>query len=134
MTRAVDRTKELRECVDRLGPAASPRKPRHPPDAFVQSASAVLASVNRLHDFLLKVRKAYLSTAAVSAQRRPEQQAGLEFWEGVKSLTDAERDEIDFMVKINLKKMLESIRALELANQSTAALRVESVSYTSRQI
>jgi hypothetical protein len=84
----------------------------------MESAIAVLASINRLNAFLFKIRKAYLSTAASTSQRRVEQKEGLEFWESVKSLSEAERDEIDFMVKVNFKKLLESIKTLEQANKS----------------
>ena len=73
--------------------------------------------------FLASIRRAYLdlsstSTAAHSKARTEIDPAkGLAAWEGVRWFTDRERDEVDFGVKIALKRSVDRVRELESAEQ-----------------
>lgn len=44
---------------------------------------------------------------------------GLAAWEGVRWLSDRERDEVDFGVQVALKRSVDRVRELEAAERST---------------
>lgn len=74
-------------------------------------------SIGAVIEFLQSIRRPYLS-ADNSIGRRPDSsQKGsddpLQFWKGVSSLTDKERDEIEFQVKVMIKRCLGRIKELE---------------------
>lgn len=74
-------------------------------------------------NFLSSIRRAYLdlgsstssstSTAAPPKRTLDPSKKGLAAWEGVRWLTDKERDEIDFAVKVALRKSVDRVRQLE---------------------
>lgn len=72
--------------------------------------------------FLYSIRRAYLdlgssSSHQASIPRHIDTSKGLQAWEGVRWLSDKERDEIDFGVKIALRKSVDRVRELEGAEQ-----------------
>lgn len=72
-------------------------------------------------NFLSSIRRAYLdlgSSTSSNAAAPPKRtwdpsKKGLAAWEGVRWLTDKERDEIDFAVKVALRKSVDRVRQLE---------------------
>ena len=68
--------------------------------------------------FLSSIRRAYLdlsSSSSSSASRsvKVDPSKGLGAWEGVRWLSDRERDEVDFGVKIALGRSVDRVRQLE---------------------
>ena len=70
--------------------------------------------------FLHSIRRAYLDLSAASthqaasaAPRTLDASKGLAAWEGVKWLSDRERDEIDYGIKVALRKSVDRVRELE---------------------
>lgn len=77
----------------------------------LKSFQVFLASIRRAY---LDVSSSHASTSAQNKQQRTlDPSQGLQAWQGVKWLSDRERDEIDFGVKVALKKSLEGVRQLE---------------------
>lgn len=71
-----------------------------------------------LLDFLRAIRRPYLVNSAkgssAAARRVPAAAAGsLDAWRQVTALTDEERDEIEFQVRLTIKRCLARIRELE---------------------
>lgn len=68
-------------------------------------------------EFLQSIRRPYLSTESGSGRRKRdgemEGKDALESWKGVTGLTDKERDEIEFQVKVMIKRCLARIKELE---------------------
>lgn len=70
-------------------------------------------------NFLTSIRRAYLDLGASSSSHQTTQPRtidttkGLAAWEGVRWLSDRERDEIDFGVKVALRKSVDRVRELE---------------------
>lgn len=68
-------------------------------------------------DFLQSIRRAYLSLDGGSGMRSKSTERGdksaLDAWKGVTSLSDKERDEIEFQVKVMVKRCLGRIQELE---------------------
>ena len=84
--------------------------------SFVQATN-----IHQLSKFLKSIRRAYLdlsssftSTSRTAASKRSlDLSKGLAAWEGVRWLSDRERDELDFQAKLILKRCMERIRDLE---------------------
>jgi syntaxin 18 len=78
-------------------------------------------------NFLSSIRRAYLdlgSSTSSNAAAPPKRtldpnKTGLAAWEGVRWLTDKERDEIDFAVKVALRKSVDRVRQLEQLEKGT---------------
>ncbi|KAK4055213.1 hypothetical protein OIV83_000493 [Microbotryomycetes sp. JL201] len=104
------------------------------PDAWTRQAEQIATNLRSFAQFLHSIRRAYLDlNASSSAQQQQQQQQaqhagsahthanqrqldpakGLQAWEGVKWLSDRERDEIDYGVKVALRKSVERVRQLE---------------------
>lgn len=96
-------------------------------DAWTKQAEQVATNLKSFTAFLASIRRAYLdlsstSTAAHSKARTEIDPAkGLAAWEGVRWFTDRERDEVDFGVKIALKRSVDRVRELESAEQARIA-------------
>ncbi|KAK0621720.1 hypothetical protein B0T17DRAFT_493823 [Bombardia bombarda] len=95
-------------------------------DEFLKDAHRISSLVGRLHSELLKLRQAYLSTAAPRKThlRTPSRAALPE----PLSLTDRDREEIDADAKMTLRDLNARIRALEDAEnlrQNTQAALIQ---------
>ncbi|GAA5980237.1 hypothetical protein JCM10908_001583 [Rhodotorula pacifica] len=136
-----DRTSEFRELVQAKEKAYPPTKRqrvkfgshRQGPDAsridpWTKQADQVATNLRSFANFLSSIRRAYLdlgSSSSSSSQhtsnhgsnaqpkRNLDTSKGLAAWEGVRWLTDKERDEIDFAVKVALRKSVDRVRQLE---------------------
>lgn len=68
-------------------------------------------------DFLQSIRRAYLSIDGGSSVRSKSAErvdkSALDSWKGVTSLSDKERDEIEFQVKVMIKRCLGRVKELE---------------------
>ncbi|GAA5922352.1 Ufe1p [Sporobolomyces koalae] len=157
---STDRTREWKELVQTHERQTAPRQ-RHkfpssstspnsdsPVDPWTRQAHQVATNLRSFDNFLVSIRRAYLdlgnaSAAASSAAPVPARdfdpsKPGLEQWQGVKWLTDKERDEIDFAVKVALRKSVERVRDLEqlelvrVANEKRSASSIGSSSGISR--
>ncbi|GAA5949646.1 hypothetical protein JCM3765_002739 [Sporobolomyces pararoseus] len=131
-TTCTDRTLEFKQlvasrCKDSSIPRQQPNSSTPTPtrDAWTVQAQQVATNLRSFNNFLASIRRAYLdlggqSNSSTSSQPSRGQlgQGGLlEQWQGVKYLTDKERDEIDFSVKIALRKSVERVRQLEQLEQ-----------------
>ncbi|GAA5838305.1 hypothetical protein JCM5353_006845 [Sporobolomyces roseus] len=95
----------------------------HSNDAWTKQATQVATNLTTFAQFLSSIRRPYLdlSSSSVSSSTTnstargglDQTKQGFAQWEGVKSLSDRERDEIDFSVKIALKKSVDRVRELE---------------------
>ncbi|KAM0793467.1 hypothetical protein ACM66B_000910 [Microbotryomycetes sp. NB124-2] len=134
---ADDRTREFREAVHQrqLKYPNSIRKHRQQqqhssePDAWTRQAEQIATNLRSFAQFLHSIRRAYLDLSASSSAQQQQQQGtsaaaahhqrqfdpskGLQAWEGVKWLSDRERDEIDYGVKVALRKSVDRVRQLE---------------------
>lgn len=93
-----------------------------------------VTNLRTLSAFLSSVRRAYLDLSSSSSntnqstprQRQPpSQQAGnsiLSAWDGVKHLTNRDRDEIDYSVKLALRKSVDRVRELEQLEKGQSPL------------
>ena len=54
---------------------------------------------------------------ASASSRQLDPSKGLEAWSGVKYLTDRERDEVDYQMKMVIKKCLDQIKELSQAER-----------------
>ncbi|KAK4057580.1 hypothetical protein OIO90_001225 [Microbotryomycetes sp. JL221] len=130
----VDRTNEFKEAVQQRQPSKHRKPPPHAPhepDAWTIQAEQIANNLRSFAQFLHSIRRAYLdlnaSAAAAAAasssssttnqldssSRHLDKSKGLQAWEGVKWLSDRERDEIDFGVKVALRKSVDRVRQLE---------------------
>ncbi|GAA6032783.1 hypothetical protein JCM8097_000786 [Rhodosporidiobolus ruineniae] len=125
---AIDRTLEFREAVKTKEVAYPPSKrPRvkfgsgeKSEDAWTRQAEQVAHNLRSFLSFLASIRRAYLDLGSSSShhhssaqQRNLDPSKGLAAWEGVRYLTDRERDEIDFGVKVAIRKSVDRVRELE---------------------
>lgn len=82
-------------------------------------------SIASVVDFLQSIRRAYLSLDAGPSIRSKAAERGdhgaLDAWKGVTSLTDKERDEIEFQVKVMIKRCLGRIQELEKGEEGKSA-------------
>ncbi|GAA5883924.1 hypothetical protein JCM3774_005250 [Rhodotorula dairenensis] len=131
-----DRTEEFKQLVQAkeqaYPPAKRPRTKfgprRHGPDApkldpWTRQADQVATNLRSFANFLASIRRAYLDLGSSHAststgggglpKRNLDPSKGLAAWEGVRWLTDKERDEIDFAVKVALRKSVDRVRQLE---------------------
>ncbi|GAA6059850.1 hypothetical protein JCM10212_007055 [Sporobolomyces blumeae] len=135
MALSTDRTLEFRECANEKAKAFPPSKRprtttsdrRRDDDEWTKQANQVATNLRTFDQFLASIRRAYLDLSSTSAssslashrqqqqqpQRTIDQSQGLAAWQGVKWLTDRERDEIDFAVKVALRKSVDRVRQLE---------------------
>lgn len=88
-----------------------------------------------LASFLHSIRRAYLDLGASSSASNPllahrdqppprqlDLSKGLQAWEGVRWLSDRERDEIDFAVKVAIRKSVDRVRELEALEKGARTL------------
>ncbi|GAA6047298.1 hypothetical protein JCM3770_001874 [Rhodotorula araucariae] len=140
---AVDRTLEFREAVKAKEQAYPPTKrqrlkfgshragPDAQDDAWTKQAEQIATNLRSFAAFLTSIRRAYLDLGSSSSnphahhQQQPARQLdpskGLSAWEGVRWLTDRERDEIDFAVKVALRKSVDRVRELEALEKARLA-------------
>lgn len=132
----MDRSAEFKELVQAKEQQYPPAKRqrvkfghlRQGPDApkldpWTRQADQVATNLRSFANFLSSIRRAYLdlgsstssstSTAAPPKRTLDPSKKGLAAWEGVRWLTDKERDEIDFAVKVALRKSVDRVRQLE---------------------
>ncbi|KWU45439.1 hypothetical protein RHOSPDRAFT_28818 [Rhodotorula sp. JG-1b] len=130
----MDRTAQFKELVQAKEQAYPPSKRqrvkfghlRQGPDApkldpWTRQADQVATNLRSFANFLSSIRRAYLdlgSSTSSNAAAPPKRtldpsKKGLAAWEGVRWLTDKERDEIDFAVKVALRKSVDRVRQLE---------------------
>ncbi|BGO92887.1 hypothetical protein NBRC10512_008007 [Rhodotorula toruloides] len=129
---ATDRTAEFKEAVRAKEHAQPPTKrqrvkfgrarqgPEGQEDAWTRRAEQVATNLRSFSNFLASIRRAYLDLGSSShpsshnpPQRNLDPSKGFAAWEGVRWLTDRERDEIDFAVKVALRKSVDRVRELE---------------------
>ncbi|SGY35660.1 BQ5605_C002g01788 [Microbotryum silenes-dioicae] len=132
---AINRTNEFHEAVRSLGArypppsqassskskAARATPSPHADDAWTKQAEQVASNLQSFASFLHSIRRAYLDLGSTSSSahhahhppRAIDTSKGLAAWEGVKWLNDRERDEIDFGVKVALRKSVDRVRQLE---------------------
>ncbi|GAA6001785.1 hypothetical protein JCM10207_002319 [Rhodosporidiobolus poonsookiae] len=128
MAAAVNRTLEFKEAVQAKEQAYPPAKrqrvkfgrhrlgPDSQDDAWTTQAEQVATNLRSFNSFLASIRRAYLdlgSSHHSSQPRAVDPAKGLAAWEGVRWLNDRERDEIDFGVKVALRKSVDRVRELE---------------------
>ncbi|KZT62895.1 hypothetical protein CALCODRAFT_425438 [Calocera cornea HHB12733] len=96
-------------------------------DAYLQEAYAILEHINTLNSMLTSIRHAYLSVDSGSGFSGPSRR-GKAFdvqekqgWEGVKRLTNQERDEIDLQAKVIMKRCMDRVKALEALEAKRAS-------------
>ncbi|GAA5915939.1 hypothetical protein JCM8208_003671 [Rhodotorula glutinis] len=139
---AEDRTLEFREAVKAKEHAFPPNKRqrvkfgphRSGPDAaldpWTQQADQVATNLRSFLGFLASIRRAYLDLGSSASNphahhqqpaRQLDASKGLAAWEGVRWLTDRERDEIDFAVKVALRKSVDRVRQLESLEKARLA-------------
>ncbi|GAA6021372.1 hypothetical protein JCM11491_004764 [Sporobolomyces phaffii] len=133
-TTASDRTQEFRQLVaererqhpPRRGAPSSPTPPPRSSDAWTVQANQVATNLRSFNNFLSTIRRAYLDLGGSHAHHSAARDAApaaaptgglLEHWHGVKHLSDKERDEIDFSVKVALRKSVDRVRQLEQLEQ-----------------
>ncbi|MCO5565664.1 hypothetical protein L7F22_019338 [Adiantum nelumboides] len=88
-------------------------------EEWFNEAVKIQRAIVSINDFQRAIRKPYLATTTSSA--RPQSRASandssknsLDSWRGVQNLNDKERDEIEFQVKITIKRCLARIKELE---------------------
>ncbi|KAM0756577.1 hypothetical protein T439DRAFT_376746 [Meredithblackwellia eburnea MCA 4105] len=143
---STDRTNEFREALkskqSKLSPTTSGSTPTVrvkfgkakraatlPPgapleDNWSKQAEQVATNLRSFSAFLVSIRRAYLDLGSSSnpnpnshPPRSLDTSKGLQAWEGVKWLNDRERDEIDFGVKVALRRSVDRVRELEAAEK-----------------
>lgn len=89
-------------------------------EEWFNEAVKIQRAIVSINDFQRAIRKPYLATTTSSAARPQSRNSGndgsknpLDAWRGVQNLTDKERDEIEFQVKITIKRCLGRIKELE---------------------
>jgi len=112
---------------------SNPSSP-HSNDAWTKQATQVATNLTTFAQFLSSIRRPYLdlSSSSVSSSSTnstargglDQTKQGFAQWEGVKSLSDRERDEIDFSVKIALKKSVDRVRELEQLEKGKILFRL----------
>ncbi|GAA5984040.1 hypothetical protein JCM11641_005576 [Rhodosporidiobolus odoratus] len=130
MIASVDRTLDFKQAVqakEQLNPPAKRQRvkfgrhrlgPDTPDDTWHRQAEQVATNLRSFNSFLSSIRRAYLDLGSShhhpsSQPRAVDPAKGLAAWEGVRWLTDRERDEIDFGVKVALRKSVDRVRELE---------------------
>ncbi|ORY40013.1 hypothetical protein BCR35DRAFT_297677 [Leucosporidium creatinivorum] len=102
----------------------SPTSPAPPEDQWTKQAEQVATNLRSFSNFLASIRRAYLDLGASSSSHQTTQprtidtSKGLAAWEGVRWLSDRERDEIDFGVKVALRKSVDRVRELEAVEKA----------------
>lgn len=95
-------------------------------DLFTKEAYRILQHITSLKQFLISIRRAYLddyvnprSTRPAATSLKLEGSSSLfsMFPNNVSSLTDQERDEIDFQAKILIRRCMDRIKELEEAEK-----------------
>ncbi|GAA5913974.1 hypothetical protein JCM6882_002584 [Rhodosporidiobolus microsporus] len=122
----VNRTLEFKEAVkakEQAYPPAKRQRVQRPEagaadDAWTRQAEQVATNLRSFNSFLASIRRAYLDLGSShhhppSQPRAVDPSKGLAAWEGVRWLSDRERDEIDFGVKVALRKSVDRVRELE---------------------
>ncbi|SCZ90222.1 BZ3500_MvSof-1268-A1-R1_Chr1-3g01850 [Microbotryum saponariae] len=140
---AINRTNEFHEAVRSLGgrypppsqassskgKAARATPSPHADEAWAKQAEQVASNLKSFASFLHSIRRAYLDLGSTSSSahhahhppRAIDTSKGLAAWEGVKWLNDRERDEIDFGVKVALRKSVDRVRQLEQLEKGRSA-------------
>ncbi|KAI5481405.1 SNARE protein syntaxin 18/UFE1 [Pseudohyphozyma bogoriensis] len=103
--------------------------PPAPPaeDNWTKQAQQVATNLRSFSSFLQSIRRAYLDLGSSSSHHASQPRApldpskGLAAWEGVRWLNDRERDEIDFGVKVALRRSVDRVRELEASEKLRVA-------------
>ncbi|UZJ52383.1 hypothetical protein CBS101457_001703 [Exobasidium rhododendri] len=91
-------------------------------EEWIAEAKKVHRSIVKVVQFLQSIRRAYLSSEANSGRKMAnggggseegKEKEALDAWKGVSNLTEKERDEIQFQVKVMIKRCLARIKELE---------------------
>ncbi|KAK4705750.1 syntaxin 18, partial [Phenoliferia sp. Uapishka_3] len=95
-------------------------------DNWSKQAEQVATNLRSFSAFLLSIRRAYLDLGSSSAHHASQPRTldttkGLSAWEGVRWLSDCERDEIDFGVKVAIRRSVDRVRELEAAEKQRLA-------------
>ncbi|WFD30196.1 hypothetical protein MSPP1_001213 [Malassezia sp. CBS 17886] len=132
-----DETGEFRALVRKYGEGVSGAHPPHADAsvsqkqheasaAWTREATQIKQHISSLFRFLSTIRRAYLYVAGKGRRAVPESTPPSDVgegtdafakWQRVHSLTDAERDEIDFQVKLVIKQCLDRVQGLERGEQ-----------------
>ncbi|PLW51005.1 hypothetical protein PCANC_08171 [Puccinia coronata f. sp. avenae] len=109
-------------------------KRKAPPgsDTWTKEAQLVANNIQELIDFLNSIRRAYLdpspsgtsgqfSSSTGSNERSVNLSKGFQGFANVRWFSDTEKDQIDTLVAVGLKKSVQGVRALEAAEKSRKA-------------
>ncbi|WFD46632.1 hypothetical protein GLX27_001269 [Malassezia furfur] len=108
-------------------PTAAQLKQRSAAESWTREAYRIKRQIASLYTFLGAIRRPYLDISSKgrysTSDWKDEDENELDTestkddafakWQHIHALTDAERDEIDFQVKLMIKKCLESVQELE---------------------
>ncbi|BGP12808.1 hypothetical protein JCM10213_008069 [Rhodosporidiobolus nylandii] len=149
MPASLDRTLEFKEAVKAKEQAYPPAKrqrvkfgrhrlgPDVHDDHWTKQAEQVATNLRSFNTFLVSIRRAYLDLGAShhhpsSQPRAVDPAKGLSAWEGVRWLSDRERDEIDFGVKVAVRKSVDRVRELEALEKVRLSKEKQEASTSSR--
>ncbi|KAA1123730.1 hypothetical protein PGTUg99_009910 [Puccinia graminis f. sp. tritici] len=100
-------------------------------DAWTKEAQLVANNIQELIDFLSSIRRAYLDpsqsgtsgqfSSANSSERTVNLSKGFQGFSDVRWFSENEKDQIDTLVAVGLKKSVQGVRALEAAEKSRKA-------------
>ncbi|KAI8150401.1 hypothetical protein BJV82DRAFT_503915 [Fennellomyces sp. T-0311] len=119
-----DHTTEFLDIVHRQAPPKKQRRDKRY-DVFTKEAYRINEHIVSLNRFLLTIRRAYLSTSESRPRFTPPKKSSNDsasslfalFPSDMESLTDNERDEIDFQAKVIIRRCMDRIKELEHAEQ-----------------
>lgn len=131
----VNRTDELKTVIESNRKSANPSKASNPSnrstrsDPWIKEAQLVANNIQDLLKFLNSIRRAYLDpnsspgrggsfSSTNTSDRKVETSKGLQRFENVRWFSEREKDQIDTLVAVGLKKSIEGVRALERAEKS----------------
>lgn len=138
-TTSLDRTNEFKTiCFKLQTPSSSSNTPPHKVvDHWTLQAQQVATNLRSFETFLLSIRSAYLDLSGIGNNSSNTQSQSIRLndnddddsnldlfqqWKRVRYLNDKERDEIDYSVKIAIRKSFEKVRKLEELEKSNLSL------------
>lgn len=106
------------------GPFHSHRDVRQPKDEWMREAYRLTSSISSLEKFLASIRKAYLSNTSgssysissnipTSLSKDADPSIDLAAWANIKTMTERDRDAVDFEARVIIKQCLEYVKQME---------------------
>ncbi|CAH7667568.1 hypothetical protein PPACK8108_LOCUS1974 [Phakopsora pachyrhizi] len=100
-------------------------------DPWTKEANLVAHHIEELINFLSSIRRAYVdpsssltNVSTIREERNIDLSRGFRGFSSVKWFNEREKDQIDALVSIGLKKSIEGVRALEAAERSRQAQQI----------